>query len=203
MGTDIWINTLDTESYKDAQKLIEVEFLPIEIKLIPIIFTMVGILLSIIFFKYYIKIISWLYLFYYYINYIFKNKNNKINVINIKIFNKFFNIFKFFFKAYYFNEIYNSYLYKYRNLGYILFKNLDKGVIEWLGPMLVINFIKKIINIIAKKNKGLIDHYVFVMIFGMFCIIIFIYFLEIWLFNLKIFSLIILLIFLEIYKKKK
>jgi NADH:ubiquinone oxidoreductase subunit 5 (subunit L)/multisubunit Na+/H+ antiporter MnhA subunit len=186
MGTDIWINTLDTESYKDAQKLIEVEFLPIEIKLIPIIFTMVGILLSIIFFKYYIKIISF-------------KKKFKYN----KIFNKFFNIFKFFFKSYYFNEIYNSYLYKYRNLGYILFKNLDKGVIEWLGPMLVINFIKKIINIIAKKNKGLIDHYVFVMIFGMFCIIIFIYFLEIWLFNLKIFSLIILLIFLEIYKKKK
>ena len=50
MGTDIWINTLDIESYKNSLKMFEVEFLPIQIKLMPIIFTFISGLLSFFFF---------------------------------------------------------------------------------------------------------------------------------------------------------
>jgi hypothetical protein len=68
--------------------------------------------------------------------------------------------------------------------------------------MIIVNFIKKISIMLSKKHKGLIDHYVFVMIFGLLCIIILIYFLEIWLYDLKILCIIFLLIIFEIYNKK-
>lgn len=203
MGSDIWINTLDTENFLDSQKLLEVEFLPIEIKLIPILFTILAIILSLLFFRNYVYIIYIFYLIFFYIKLFFnKKKKLDINKYNIKSFSQYINIFKFFFNAYYFNEIYNSFLYKYRNLGYILFKNLDKGFIEWIGPMFIVNLIQKLKILVSKKNKGLIDHYVFIMILGLFTIIIFIYFLEIWFYDLKIFSLILILILLEIYYKK-
>jgi hypothetical protein len=51
-------------------------------------------------------------------------------MINIESLKQFLGIFKFFFNAYYFNEIYNYFVFKYRNLGVIFFKNLDKGIIE-------------------------------------------------------------------------
>lgn len=203
MGSDIWINTLDTESYIDSQKLLEVEFLPIEIKLIPIIFTILAVILSLIFFKYYVYIIYWIYLLFFYMKVLLKKKYKlNINIYKLNILIKYINIFKFFFNAYYFNEIYNSYIYKIRNLGYVLFKNLDKGFIEWIGPMFIVNLVQKLKILVSKKNKGLIDHYVFIMIFGLFTIIILIYFLEIWIYDLKIFSLILIIILLEIYKKK-
>ena len=201
MGTDVWVNTLDTESFEDIQKLLEVEFLPIEIKLIPIFFTLLAIILSFLFFRNYVYIIYLLYklLFYFNLFWIKKNKNK----INIETLRQFIGIFKFFFNAYYFNEIYNYFVFKYRNLGTNLFKNLDKGIIEWIGPMVIVNFIQKLKSKVSKKHKGLIDHYIFIMLFGLFSIIIFIYFLEIWMYDLKVFSLIILLILLEILYKKK
>jgi hypothetical protein len=157
---------------------LEVEFLPIEIKLIPIIFTLFSMLLSLFFFKNYIYIIYHIYNIYFIINFFFKKKIY-INKLNYNILIDFISFFKFFFNAYYFNEVYNSFIYKFRNLGYILFKNLDKGFIETIGPMFIVNFIQNIKFFFAKKHKGLIDHYVFIMIFGLFGIIIFIYFLDI------------------------
>ncbi len=204
MGTDVWINNLDTESFIDSQKLLEVEFLPIEIKLIPIFFTLLGIILSSLFFRYYIFILFILYKIFYFFKLFFISYSfHNINKLNINTFKQFLGIFKFFFNAYYFNEIYNFYIYKYRNLGTSLFKNLDKGIIEWIGPMVIINFIQKIRSKLSKRHKGLIDHYIFIMILGLFSIIIFIYFLDIWFYYLKIFCLIIILIILEIFYKKK
>jgi len=204
MGTDVWINTLDTESYKDAQKLLEVEFLPIEIKLIPLISTILGILLSLIFFNNYVYIIYLLYkLFFYFKIFFIQKKKNNINNLNIKTFIQFISIFKFFFNAYYFNEIYNYFVYKNRNLGLNFFKNLDKGFIEWIGPMLIVNWIRKIQSIVSKKYTGLIDHYIFIMILGLFSIIVFIYFIDIWFYDLKVFSLILIILWLEVYYSKK
>jgi NADH:ubiquinone oxidoreductase subunit 5 (subunit L)/multisubunit Na+/H+ antiporter MnhA subunit len=99
-----------------------------------------------------------------------------MNNVNFENFFSFINIFKFFFNAYYFNEIYNFFVYKYRNLGYFLFKNLDKGFIESIGPMFIVNSTQFIKKNLSKKNDGVLDHYVFIMIFGLFGIIIFVYF---------------------------
>jgi NADH:ubiquinone oxidoreductase subunit 5 (subunit L)/multisubunit Na+/H+ antiporter MnhA subunit len=107
------------------------------------------------------------------------SKKKEILKFKIKYMIAFKSIFKFFYNAYYFNEIYNSYIYKYRNLGYVLFKNLDKGFIEGIGPLFIVNFVQKLKLLLSKRYKGLIDHYVFIMIFGLLNIIIFIYFLDI------------------------
>lgn len=206
MGTDVWINNLDTENFKDGQTLFEVEFLPFEIKIIPLFFTILAMFLSMLFINNYYK--KGIQIGFYLQNNYLKNLKlsyyNRANYKQKKIYIKKYhtNLFNFFYNAYYFNEIYNFFVYIYRNLGYKLFKNLDKGIIEWLGTMIIVNFIKKIQKNMSKRHKGLIDHFVFVMIFGLFCIIILIYFLDIWLFDLKILGIILLLIILEIYNKK-
>lgn len=205
MGTDIWINTLDTESYKDAQKLLEVEFLPFEIKLIPLVFTLFAVFFSFFFFKNYVYVIYIYYMLFFYFRWSFLSFSQQEwinNRLNFENFFSFVNFFKFFFNAYYFNEIYNFFVYKYRNLGYFLFKNLDKGFIESIGPMFIVNSTKFIKNILSKKNAGVLDHYVFIMIFGLFGIIIFVYFFHYWFYDLKIFCLLVIIIFLEIYRLK-
>ena len=119
MGTDVWINTLDTESYKNSLKVFEVEFLPIKIKLIPIIFTFISAISSFLFFKFYIFIIEYFYIIFFYIKRNINIKNRKFE----KFISIIFNIKKLIFNGYYFNEIYNYYLYKNKKLSYDLMKN--------------------------------------------------------------------------------
>ena len=150
MGTDIWTNTLDTESYKNSLKIFEVEFLPIHIKLVPIIFTFVSAIFSFLFFKFYIFFIEYAYILYYYY---YKKNNFKKYIITI------FNIKNLVFNGYYFNEIYNFYLYHNKKLSYNLMKNLDRGIIEYLGHLFIVNNIKKILYLFSYfffklKNKN-------------------------------------------------
>src|SRR5262249_776518 len=98
-------------------------------------------ILSFLFFKNYVFILNYVFKKYFYLKIFFKKHKMYRNTFTLE-FIKFINIFKFFFNAYYFNEIYNSYIYKFRNLGYILFKNLDKGIIEWVGPLLLVKNIQ-------------------------------------------------------------
>ena len=161
MGTDIWINTLDTEFYSNSLKIFEVEFLPIRIKLIPIVFTFISGFLSFIFFKFYIYIIVSFYKIYYII-YIKKNKTK----VFLKFIEILFNLKKLVFNGYYFNEIYNFYLYKNKKLSYDLMKNLDKGIIEYISHMFLVNNINKILYLFSKKHSGRIDYFVFTMILG-------------------------------------
>lgn len=105
-------------------------------------------------------------------------------------------------KGYYFNNTYNYYIYKYRNISSKLFKNIDKGLIEKVGPLSIVNIINKLLPLFAKKNKGLIDHYVFIMILGLFIILVIIILLNIILIKLKIFIIILLILMYELTKKK-
>lgn len=213
MGTDVWINTLDTESYKDSLRIFEVEFLPIEIKIIPIIFTLLAAISSFLFFKFYIFIIEYLYIFYYYFKkiFIFKSFLNVDNIYinNVKIpktnYNSIFinfirflsNIKNLIFNGYYFNEIYNYYLYKNKFVSFSLLKNLDRGILEYMGHLFIVNNIKKILHFFSKKNVGRIDYIVFVMILGVIIINIILLFWNI-LSNYKIWAILILLLILEI-----
>ena len=187
MGTDIWTNTLDTESYKNSLKIFEVEFLPIHIKLVPIIFTFASAIFSFLFFKFYIFFIEYAYILYYYY---YKKNNFKNYIITI------FNIKNLVFNGYYFNEIYNYYLYNNKKLSYNLMKNLDRGIIEYLGHLFIVNNIKKILYLFSKKNSGRIDYFVFIMITGI--ILIFFLFLSNFLIIYKILFILFILIFFEI-----
>lgn len=205
MGTDIWMNTLDTESYKDNLKVLEVEFIPIYIKLIPIIFTLIAALFSFLFFKFYIFIIEYIYILYFYFQSFFF-KSNKKNLIN-NSFGKYlimlFSIRKLIFNGYYFNEIYNYYLFKNKNLSYGLFKNLDRGIIEYLGHLSIVNNIKKILHYFSKKNKSRIDYIVFIMVLGLIIINFVLLFWDI-IGSYKLAGILLLLLILEIkYNLKK
>lgn len=219
MGTDVWTNTLDTESYKDNLKVFDVEFLPMRIKIIPIICTLISALLSFLFFKFYIFIVEFVYKLYYYFQSFFflsllqkRNITNNINmkkIVDIKRSEKKVNRIKFgtfigilhflqklIYNGYYFNEIYNYFLYKNKKLSYNLFKDLDKGIIEFMGHLSIVSNIKNILYLFSKKNKSRIDYIVFIMILGI--VIISIILLWNLLGNLKVFCILLLLIVLEI-----
>jgi hypothetical protein len=155
----------------------EVEFIPMRIKLIPIIFTLISGLLSFLFFKFYVFILEYFYVFFFYIQIFFKKNLNikkKLLMTNSSIFYNFIKqinfIKKLIFNGYYFNEIYNYYLFINKSLSYALFKNLDKGIIEYMGHLSIVNNIKKILHFFSKKNKGRIDYIVFVMVLGIIII---------------------------------
>lgn len=209
MGTDAWINTLDTESYKDSLRIFELEFLPIEIKIIPIIFTLISAISSFLFFKFYVFIMEYIYICYYFIKILYNSnrKNNTIaDVRNITMFNSFIKIINNFknliFNGYYFNEIYNYYLYKNKGVSYNLMKNLDRGIIEYMGHMFIVNNIKNILHFFSKKNVGRIDYIVFVLILGVVVVVMVLLFWNI-IINYKIFGIILLILILEIKNLKK
>jgi hypothetical protein len=75
-------------------------------------------------------------------------------------------------------------------------KNLDRGIIEYLGHLFIVNNIKKILYLFSKKNSGRIDYFVFIMIIGI--ILIFFLFLSNFLIIYKILFILFILIFFEI-----
>ncbi len=192
MGTDIWINTLDTESYKNNLKIFEVEFLPIKIKLIPIIFTFISAISSFLFFKFYIFIVEYFYIIFFYIKKNLSIKNRKFE----KFISIIFYVKKLVFNGYYFNEIYNYYLYKNKKLSFDLMKNLDRGIIEYLGHLFIVNNIKKILYLFSKKYPGRIDYFVFTMVIGL--ILIFFLLFSNFLIIYKSLFILFVLIFFEI-----
>ena len=217
MGTDVWANTLDTESYKDSLRIFEVEFLPKEIKIIPIIFTLISAISSFLFFKFYVFILEYAYIVYFYFKGLMyktvkvSNSPEKLTMKkllevekkkNVRThFGQFvdiiFDVKKLIFNGYYFNEIYNYYLYKNKSLSFELFKNLDRGVIEYMGHLFIVNNIKRILHFFSKKNVGRIDYIVFVMVLGVIVISMVLLFLNI-IGNYKILGILLLLLVFEI-----
>ena len=45
-------------------------------------------------------------------------------------------------------------------------KNLDRGIIEYLGHLFIVNNIKKVLHLFSKKYPGRIDYFVFTMVIG-------------------------------------
>jgi len=111
MGTDFFGNSLYL--YPNNISLVEAEFtLPLIIKLLPALFSLVGGLLA---------------LYIYQFNYRFVN-----NIIDTKLGRK---MYTFLNGKYLFDIIYNHYIISFGlNLGYIISKVLDRGVMELVGP---------------------------------------------------------------------
>jgi NADH-ubiquinone oxidoreductase chain 5 len=132
----------------------EAEFLSFQVKLIPFIFSLLGIL-----FAYYV---------YFFISLI---------TSKLSFFFKFFFIYSFFIKKWYFDIIYNNYIAnKLLIFGYnISFKILDRGLIELIGPLGIVRATRVISQKISLLQSGLIYHYAFTMIIGLtFFILLFV-----------------------------
>ena len=139
-GTDFWGNSLV------IQTQVEAEYCPLWIKLLPLMLSMSGGLVSL-----------WLHIY-------AKSKYDlflKIGTMK--------NIYVFLNKRWLFDKVYND-LIGYSTLwfGYaISFKTLDKGVLEILGPYGVITGFTDIIqNWFTKVHTGYVYHSAFLVIFG-------------------------------------
>lgn len=192
IGTDIWINNLNTEFFYNTIVLYKAEFLSIYLKFLPFIVSILALIFALLFYNFYYivweKILEMK---------IFSIKNFQFNKHSINILQ---NITGFFYLAYFFNENYNYYLYKFRNLGNVFFINLDKGLIESIGPMFLVNNINLILNVFSKKYRGLVDHYIFIMVLGVLGLLLLLFYFNIIYLYAEAFLILFLLILLEINK---
>jgi NADH-ubiquinone oxidoreductase chain 5 len=143
LGVDTWNSSLF--QLITHVSFFEAEFLPFQIKLIPFIFSMSGLLLAVCIYQVYEK-----------------------NVISLNIYKRFYYIYSFFSKKWYFDNIYNTYIVNnILSFGYhISFKLIDRGLIELIGPLGITRGLSTIIDKTSKFQSGLIYHYIFTMILG-------------------------------------
>ena len=144
LGSDFWNNAifiLPTHLFH-----IEAEFLPIKIKWLPFILSIIGIFIASL-----INILNFNFFFF-----------NRIN-LSLYFFSFLIN------KKWYIDILYNRILVKsLLNLGYMVsFKLLDRGFIELWGPLGVSKVIKKYSILFSSLQTGQITHYLFFMILGL------------------------------------
>jgi hypothetical protein len=75
-------------------------------------------------------------------------------------------------------------------------KNLDRGIIEYLGHLFIVNNINKLLHIFSKKYPGRIDYFVFTMVIGI--ILVFFLLFTNFLIIYKSLFILFILIFFEI-----
>lgn len=143
VGTDFWGNAIFT--HPTNLTLIESEFIPTPIKLLPVFLSILGAILAILLNTLYSRLlIEW-----------------KISFFGRKL-------YSFLNKRWYFDIVYNNLIgRKLLSFGYnYSFKVLDKGIIEILGPHGIVRTVNKLTSDIAKLQTGYIYHYAFVMLLG-------------------------------------
>nr|YP_010165719.1 NADH dehydrogenase subunit 5 [Imasa heleensis]QRR29732.1 NADH dehydrogenase subunit 5 [Imasa heleensis] len=143
LGTDFWGNSLFT--LPKNLILVESEFIPYYIKLIPVIFSIVGALLATLVYKYMSRGT-------------YKFTSSPVGRIIYTHINRKWN----------FDIIYNEFIVKYiLSFGYrISFKLFDRGFIEVIGPTGIVNSVKKVARTLSRVQSGMIYHYTFVFFIG-------------------------------------
>ena len=143
LGTNFWGNSLFT--LPNNVSLVESEFIPYWIKLIPVLFSLSGAILAFI-------------SYHFYSNYLY---SFKISFLGRKI-------YSFLNKKWYFDKIYNEFIVqKFLDFGYnISFKALDRGIVEVIGPFGIVRTIGNLTRIITNLQSGYIYHYAFIMFTG-------------------------------------
>jgi len=136
--------------------VLDAEFIPVFIKLIPVIFSISGGFIAFLVYE------SFLYLQLIYVKIV-----PSLNASNDNIWLS--NIYRFLNKKWYFDKIYNFYIVQsILKFGYnVSFKTLDKGFIELLGPYGLTKSISLVTNKYLKLQSGYLYHYAFSMVFGL------------------------------------
>ena len=143
VGTNFW--NISIFNLSDNITVLNGEFMPFHIKLLPLYFSFLG---------------SFFVIFN---NYLFK----KYNYFKIAL--KFKNLYSFLIKKWYFDIIYNKFIiFSTLNLGFFTFKDIDRGIIEILGPLGIVRFINSLINKVNKIHTSYIFHYIFILVIGVF-----------------------------------
>jgi proton-translocating NADH-quinone oxidoreductase chain L len=143
LGTDFWQNAVFVLPKNNL--LIESEFIPTSVKLIPTILSFSGAGLALVLNHFYAKDL-----------YSFTTSNFGLTM------------YTFFNKKWYFDKLYNEYFNKKLLLfGYFIsFRGIDKGIVEMFGPYGVATTFTDLSKRTSKLQTGFIYHYAFVMIVG-------------------------------------
>ncbi len=146
LGTHFWGNSIFV--LPSNSTLLESEFIPQIVKLLPFAFTMGGLALA-----YLInqapqgKIFS------------YKMKTSRFGVLIYSVLNK----------RWFFDKVYNDFLSeKLLNFGYLVsFKKLDKGCFEVIGPYGIGLLFSKVTKQVGRLQSGMIYHYAVIMLLGL------------------------------------
>ena len=149
-GTDFWNYSIFIlpENYY----LMDIEFLPFTFKILPLIFTILGVTSA---YYLYSQKLVWFY-----------------NIKQSLIYNL---LYTFFSKKWYFDRIYNQIISQnFLSKGYFLtYQQLDRGLLEIIGPFGIVNSLNKSTQILKKVQSGHISQYLFLFFLLTFLIIIF------------------------------
>nr|AFZ64060.1 NADH dehydrogenase subunit 5 [Phalansterium sp. PJK-2012] len=151
LGTDFWNNSIYMQPH--SIKTFDSEFIPANVKMIPVYFSLTGAFLSFVFYNFYPSILL----------------NWNLTPFGIAT-------YRFLNKRWYFDIIYNNYIVQHiLKFGYkVTFKILDRGFIEYIGPYGLVNIIKTISIKMSTIQSGYIYHYAFIMVFSSVIIMFFI-----------------------------
>ena len=141
MGTDFWQNSFYFN--KDHTYILESEYIPAMVKLIPLIFSLGGTGLGLI------------------VYYILPKA-----VFNFKLTTSGKKLYSFFNKKWYFDKIYTDFVVnKLLTFGYnTSLKTFDRGIIEVFGPYGITMVVGNIIQKLKSLQTGFVYHYAFVML---------------------------------------
>ena len=137
-GNDFWGLSLFVLSKNYS--LTDIEFAPIQYKLLPLVLTFIGVFGAYALYTYKLS------------NYLLTKQNCSIN-----------NMFTFFNKKWYFDRIYNQIIgQNVLNSGhFFLYQSIDRGLIENFGPYGIVNFVKYSLENIKKYQSGFVLDYFF------------------------------------------
>lgn len=141
LGTDFWGNAI--YNHPENMNLIDAEFIDHKYKLLPVILSLTGFLLSYIFYSFFYNIL-------------FR--------IKLSHFGK--KIYTFLNKKWFFDKIYNEYVIQsfFRFSYSTSYKLIDRGIIEILGPMGLSMLVLEKSKAIYRLQTGSIYHYSFSML---------------------------------------
>jgi len=143
VGTDFWGNALFT--HPSHLTLLEAEFIPHHIKLVPVIFSLGGAISA---FSLYKNHTRWLY-------------EIKVHPFGRKL-------YTFLNRKWFFDKVYNEYVTQNMlHFGYhTSYKLIDRGVFEFLGPLGLSRMVTRRGDTLAGLQTGFLYHYAFVMLLG-------------------------------------
>lgn len=146
LGSNFWQTSIFI--LPQNQVFIDAEFLPLTVKIIPLVFSFSGMGLSFV--------VYYLY--------------NKWNFLTIVQQFKFYPIIvSFLNKKWYFDLLYNQYIVKvYFFLSYfVTFKLIDRGILEFFGPLGVVRQVDKLSPLSIRLHSGLIYRYILLIILAL------------------------------------
>jgi NADH:ubiquinone oxidoreductase subunit 5 (subunit L)/multisubunit Na+/H+ antiporter MnhA subunit len=111
----------------------------------------------------------------------------------------FFKVYSFLSKKWYFDLLYNKYIvsFFFKVSYFVTFKYIDRGVLEYLGPLGLVRAFNSLSNNLSKLQSGYVFHYIFLIILSLISTVFLLFINELYptLFNFDFELMIVLFIY--------